>query len=191
MNTYMATSLLLSLCGSILLGGCVAPVAVGLYEAAVVGGGVAVGAAAYNAADDSDPAKGQGNAASAPMYVDFRADLRKTKNAILEAFAESNDTVENVTDSLVKSKKAPYGEQPGAFKSFMGKGSVSVAKTLTLNQEAKGVTRVTMKVDMYRKTPMTDEAQQNWPDQESIIRAAFFDKLGKKLPAMVAKKSSR
>lgn len=161
------------------LSGCAAP----LYFAATGAAAGLVGAGVYNASQDGKSQEGLPAETKAPVEVEYRASTRECSNAIVEVLTEAGDSLAAATERLIKTEKRRVNKELQMVSSLLGKAEVYAVKTFTLTPVSRGV-KVTVKVDLFRKTIYTDETKKDWPEQEAAIRAQFFEALGKKLRAV-------
>jgi hypothetical protein len=156
--------------------GCAAPLVAGASSALIKSTATAVGTGIYNTVQDNIDKGKAAESISVPESVLYKANNATVKNAVLEVLSASGDTIDTATDTFIKTAKKAQTEEPGGIT----RGETSVVKRITLAKE-KGLVKVSLSVDTYRKTLFTSESKKEWPEYEQKIRGIFFEELSRKI----------
>jgi hypothetical protein len=159
--------------------GCAAPLVAGASSALIKSTATAVGTGIYNTVQDNIDKGKADESISVPDSVLYKAGNATVKNAVLEVLSASGDTIDTATDTFIKTAKKTQTEEPEGITS-LGRSETSVVKRITLVKE-KGLVKVSLSVDTYRKTLFTGESKKEWPEYEQKIRRIFFEELSRKI----------
>lgn len=159
------------------LSGCAAPGLYALGVGAAAGGG---GVAMYNASQDDNDQAGIIATTDVPQSMAYNCSVQSCKNAVIDVLVGGGESINLATDSFIRTDKHRINEEVGAFSSLVGDSEIYVTKSINL-MTTGSATKVSIKVDFYRKTLYTQESKKEWPEQEATIRKEFFDQLSKSI----------